>query len=313
MPHSETLKPAVSRPWLLWIALSVGLSGCRSCEATSPKAKVIEGKEATDKKKDASDFLAESRAKRRAKRGKQGLMGLRESLGELEMTIPSAAEEVREVAEPVERARTLVLTGETGPATEARGLLTARLAEAPDDVDALYWMGRSYNAERIQVPAVDWYEKALLAEPDFVAAHRWLAFTYHAEGRCQDARPHLDAAVAARPKQADVHIDRAVCSMAVRDWDSVVVDLTAACALESFDWCEDVSKLADAEKRRAERLEQVRAMDSKVGKVRTGKSGRGKFGKSKFGKGKFGKGKFGQGQLKAQKARSQAGSETSEE
>ena len=316
MSHSETFKPAVSRPWLLWAALSVGMSGCRSCEATAPKAKVIEAKEQTVNE-GARDFFGEGRSKRRAKRGKEGRVGLRESLSQLEMTIPEAAEEEREVAEPVERAKSLVLTGDAGPATEARSLLTAHLQEAPDSVDALYWMGRSFNAERIQVPAVDFYKKALVAEPDFVAAHRWLAFTYHAEGRCSDARPHLDAAITARPEQADVRIDRAVCSMEVRDWDSVLVDLTAACALESFDWCEDVSKLAAAEKRRQARREQVGEMGSKVDKVGKGKFGKGKvdrskFSKGKFGRGKFGKGKFGKGKYKAQKASSQA-PETSEE
>lgn len=304
-----TFTPAVSRSWLLWTVLVVGLSGCRSCESKPPKAKVLEAKEKTAKE-GTRDYLGEGRAKRRGKRSKQGRIGLRESLTQLKMTIPAAAEEVREVAEPVERAKALVLTGEAGPSTEARSLLTAHLQESPDSVDALYWMGRSFNAERIQVPAVDFYKKALVAEPDFVAAHRWLAYTFHAEGRCEDARPHLDAAVTASPTKADVLVDRAVCGMVLRDWDSVMVDLTAACALETYDWCEDVAKLATAEGKRQARLKKARSMEGKVGKVRKGgklgRTGAGKFGKfGKFGKGKLGKGKLGKG--------NKAGSESDED
>jgi len=294
MMPSKSPMPTASRSWLLWTALAVGLSGCRSCESKPPEPQVVTKKTETHQE----DFEAR-RAKRRAKMGdKKGVHARRESLNTLKMTVPEATEEARAASEAVERAKTLVLQGELGPATEARGLLTTRLAEAPTDADALYWMGRSYHVERIQVPAIEWYQKALEAEPDFVGAHRWLAWTLHAEGRCEEARPHLDAAVTARPEQADVLVDRAVCAVALRDWDAAVPDLTAACALDSFDWCEEVANLVKAEARRKARREKAREMSGKVGKLHKG--GKGKVvGRPRFGVGKLGKGKLGKGKAKA--------------
>ena len=210
---------ASTRSRLLGAALVLGLSGCRSCESKPPETKIV-------KKTDASaDQMAQRQKKLREDLKGQGLAAQREKLGSIEMTIPAASEEVRTRVDAVERAMTLVLQGKAG-VTEARGLLTAHLAEQPTDPDALYWMARSYNLERVQVPAIEWYQKSLEAEPDFVAAHRWLAYTLHAEGRCKEARPHLDIAVEARSEQAGVYIDRAVCAMALRDWDTVSADLT---------------------------------------------------------------------------------------
>ena len=291
MSRFNTLSSPPARSLLVGVALVLVLGGCRSCGAEPPVPEVVKKAELEAEKPVKSAKLISWEEQRQARS-----IGSAEKLGDIEMMIPDAAEEARALTDAVERAKALVLGGGVGPATEARSLLTSRLAEAPTDPDALYWMGRSYQAERIQVPAIEWYQRAVESDPEFVSAHRWLAYTLLHEQRCKEAKVHLDAAVASRPEQADVLVDRGVCSADLRDVESALVDFKAACELEPFEWCGLLDDVEERLKARSERRMKARQMSSKLSKgggLDKSKMGKkGKLGKLGGGRGKFGKGKL---------------------
>lgn len=290
MPRFDMLSSCSNRSWLASASLVVVLAGCRSCGAEPPVPEVVKKTELeVNVKKPVKTEKLIAWERQRELRSKSS----RATLRDIKMTTPDATEEARALTDGVKGAMTLVLKGGVGPATEARGLLTARLAAAPTDPDALYWMGRSYQAERIQVPAIEWYQRAVESDPGFVSAHRWLAYTFFSEGRCDEAKEHLDAAVTGRPDTADVLVDRGVCSVATGDIPAALIDLGAACTLEPFEWCATLEEAEKEQTRRAEQRSKLRAKGIQLGELNaSGKLGkRGKLGNRRNGLGKFGKAK----------------------
>jgi hypothetical protein len=54
---------------------------------------------------------------------------------------------------------------------------------------------------------------------------------------------HLDKVVQAKPDDVDAVFDRAVCEMALDQWDKAIADLSTFCAKQQESFCETVEKV----------------------------------------------------------------------
>lgn len=68
-------------------------------------------------------------------------------------------------------AQQLIREGKFG---DARALTQARLDKNKNDADAMFWMGRAYEAQEKFGDASDWFEKAIRIEPGNAVYHLWL-------------------------------------------------------------------------------------------------------------------------------------------
>lgn len=251
MPHP---RPLSSRVWSV-LLLAVVLPGCRSCTGGSPSGELAQEDlppPPPPPKERAKQRLAANKGMQ-ARRA--GLAGPKADLMKLTMRVPTATEELRAVSTEVEKAKVLVQQQEPGPAAEARQILTTWLESHPDDADAHYWLGRSWQLERVQVQSIDHFNNAVKHDPEFLGARRWLSYALQVEKRCADALPHLTFAVDARDDEAEMYVDRAICEMAVDDWDAALTDLQKGCELEEETHCASVTALVEREARRKARLE----------------------------------------------------------
>jgi tetratricopeptide (TPR) repeat protein len=210
-------------------------TGCRGCgtdkEAQkAAKAKKVKKKEKKPAGKSVSQMMAEN--------------GPKGDLAKLEMKAGSAPEEAREVAPEVAAARDLILKGEATAIADGRSQLTEYLKTHETDADAHYWVGRSYMPERIVVPGIEEFTLAIQHDPEFLGARQWISVALHKEKRCADAMEHLDKVVAARPDDVTAVYDRAICEMALDQWDKAIADLTAYCASNAEPFCSKVELVA---------------------------------------------------------------------
>jgi len=208
-------------------------SGCRGCGSDKPKkakkAKKVVKKEKKPPGKSVGEMVQES--------------GPRGELAKLEMRAPKAPEEAREVSPEVAAARDLILKGEAAAVADGRTKLTEYLKTHETDADAHYWMGRSWMPERIVVPGIEEFTLAIQHDAEFIGARKWMAVALHKEKRCADAIVHLDKVVTAKPDDLDALIDRAVCEMALDQWDKAITDLSAYCEKKQESFCPNVDKV----------------------------------------------------------------------
>lgn len=276
-----TRLPPSLRPSLSLALALVLMPGCRACEGGSGRQVEEVATPRPPKKQRATGDVA-----------RKSLVAVtRRNLKSLQMSILDAPEAERSLAAEVAAARALVEKKEPGAASEARTILGSWIEANPTDADAHYWFGRSWQLERIQVPSIDSFERALSHDAELVAARRWLAQSMFVENRCSDALPHLTMLVDAQPEAGSVYADRAVCHIALDDWDAALVDLSKSCTLGEAPYCTDVRRLEAVEARAStggvEKTIDRTAFRSKLGKGK-GKRRAGKLGKGKF-KGKGGR------------------------
>lgn len=82
--------------------------------------------------------------------------------------------------------------------------LRARLASAPDDVEALNDLGNALKAAGKVAAAETCYRDAIARRPNFAVALNNLGNLLRQQGRLEEGIAHLRAAVAAWPEQADI-------------------------------------------------------------------------------------------------------------
>jgi len=241
-------RPSLRSPWqggtlsLLLMGLVVS-TGCRSCSADKAAKKKARKDIVKKEKKPPGPSIGSMVTKSTP----------RSQLKATEMRGPKAPEDAREVAPEVAAARDLILSGDKAQGAEARTQLGEYLKANETNADAHYWMGRAWMQERIAVPSIEQFELAIQHDPEFIGARKWTAAALHKENRCADALVHLDKVISARPDEADPLVDRAVCHMALNDWDKAIVDLDAYCGKKADDpICADVTKLKELIAKRPE-------------------------------------------------------------
>jgi len=146
----------------------------------------------------------------------------------------------------VAAARDLILSGDKAKATDARSQLTEFLKANQGNADAHYWMGRAWMQERIVVPSIEQFELAIQADAGFASPRKWAAVAMHTEKRCAEAMVHLDKVVEMQPESGDPLVDRAVCHIALNDWNKAITDLDAYCTKNAEDKiCPSVAKVKE--------------------------------------------------------------------
>jgi tetratricopeptide (TPR) repeat protein len=221
------------------------VSGCRGCEGGSG-ADLAENEEA-DKSAKTVPRSASGKAMDNADRA-----NLR-SIRRLRMRIPESAEVERPLSESVERARALVENGDRLIAIEAIGVLEARIAEHPSDVDAHYWLGRARVVAEEPRQSAEAFGAAIKLAPEFVAPYRWSAYASHQRRLFSDAVTLLNKAVQLAPEDPDVYIDHIACAVAGQQWDLVLTDVKALCELGETQFCDADEAVQQIIDRRANR------------------------------------------------------------
>lgn len=225
---------------LVSLVMATGCRGCGSDKKAAKAAKRVKKKEKKPEGKSVSEMVAEG--------------GPKGDLQKMEMRAPKAAEATREVAPEVAAARDLILKGEAAAIADGRTQLGEYLKTHETDADAHYWMGRSWMPERIVVPGIEEFTLAIQHDPAFMGARKWMAVALHKEKRCADAMVHLDKVVEVEADNADARFDRAVCEMALDQWDKAITDLQIVCEKKAEPFCEKV----EAVKKQVERAGEGR-------------------------------------------------------
>jgi Flp pilus assembly protein TadD len=210
-------------------------AGCRGCGADKAAKKKARKKVVTKEVKvgpSVSDMMAGQ--------------GPRGELAAIEMSVLTAPEPTREVAPEVAAARDLILTGDKAKGTDARSQLTEFLKTQETNPDAHYWMGRAWILERIAVPSIEQFELAIQHDATFVSPYQWAAVALHREKRCADAMVHLNKVIEMKPEDTTARVDRAVCHIALKDWQKAIADLEAHCAKNADEkFCPAVTKVKE--------------------------------------------------------------------
>lgn len=251
---------------VLWMGVTQ-LSACSSCsEEAKPKAGASKKAKRARKTKIAQK-AGDKMSSGNLSKGREA----QEHLRGIEMRVPKAIEEARAVTPEIQAAIDLLAKNEDAATVEARAALTAYTSAHPESSDGWYWLGRTYQNVSAVAEAVTPFQKAVEADPTFLGAHRWLAWALHKEHRCEEARTDLDFAVTTTPEDPNVYVDRGVCSIQVRNWDSLLEDFKKACELGDTEICGEI-----------ERLEMLKVRHDEMKKLKEGKGkgkGRGKRGK----------------------------------
>ena len=233
------VRSSLRSPWHggMLSAMVLGLvvsTGCRGCGAD--KAAKKQARKQVVQKKEPGPSVSDMMA----------AQGPRGELMKIEMRALKAPEVSRETAPEVATARDLILSGDKAKGTDARAQLTEFLKTHEGDADAHYWMGRAWMLERIAVPGIEQFELAIQHDSAFVSPYKWAAVALHRENRCADAMVHLDKVIEMAPEDNDGLVDRAVCHIALKDWQKAVADLEAYCAKDTTaEFCPSVAKVKE--------------------------------------------------------------------
>ncbi len=206
-------------------------TGCRSCGADN-KHKAKKKSDQVVKRKTAPSKPVSSIA---AEAGPKG------ALAKLPFKVPTA-EDARELAPEVTAARDLILKADKASTEAGRAQLIEFVKTHETDADAHYWIGRSWMAESVAVPAIDEFKLAIQHDAAFIGARQWASVAMQKEKRCADAVEHLNSVMEARPDDLDAVYNRGVCKIAVADWDTALADLTRYCEKNAEPFCSDVAK-----------------------------------------------------------------------
>lgn len=108
---------------------------------------------------------------------------------------------------------------------------SARLAESPDDADALYRLGTAFLALNTPKKAVAPLKKLVAQEPDLIPPKLALARALRLSGEPEQARTVLDTAIAAFPEESTLRAERGLLARVLDERDVAISQYAVAVEL----------------------------------------------------------------------------------